>query len=214
MKGIRKASGANIAEFAPAIFVLFLVILFPLINLLAIASGFATATLIANQCATAAAVSQTYNDALNSMSNTALTLTSSPLGKFAGLQPMSGYGYQGCGVDLYVAVTNVGSNSITVYGPNTPLAGPIDTTNNIYEYEARVSYAIGPFLSMAGTPIFTNVPGLGKPADFQLAVQKAAEYPYGLVGLAGLASNGPGNGLGGVSGTVSGGLGTGAAAMP
>jgi hypothetical protein len=198
----RRAFGGNIAEFGPALLVLFLVIIFPLLNLMGFACGVATATLIANQCACSASVSQTYTDALTAASNTAMALITSPLGKFAGLQPLNGY--QGSGVDLYVAATNTTSNKTTVYGPNTAVPGPIDTSTYIYEYEARVNYAIGPFLSMAGNPFVGNIPMIGKPANFQLTVQKSAEYPDGLTGggaAAGAASGGGGAGSGTGSGT-------------
>jgi hypothetical protein len=185
------------AEFAPALFIFLILILFPFINLFGYLCGVATAQLIANQCATAAAVSQTYPDALTATTDTAVQLTNSILGQFGRLQPVGGY--KGTGVDVYVAVTNIGSNITTIVGPNQPVPGPIDTTNNIYEYEAQVTYNVGPFISMAGLPIVGQLPMLGKPAQFIFAVQKAAEYPDGLVGN-GIQQNGgsvgpPGGGM-------------------
>jgi hypothetical protein len=166
------------AEFAPALFVFLVAIFFPFLNLFGYICGVATATLIANQCATAAAVSQTYAEALNSTSNTAVQLANSGLGKFSRLHAVGGY--KDSGINIYVAVTELATNSTTFYGPNQPLNVPIDTIKNIYEYEAQVNYSVGPFLSMEGIPMFKDVPMLGKPAAFSFTVQKAAEYPDGL----------------------------------
>ena len=175
----RKSRGAaSLAEFAPALFVFLVLIFFPFLNLFGCLCGVATAALIANQCATAAAVSQTYQDALTATSDTAVQLTNSCLGRFAHLQAVGGY--RGCGVDVFVAVTNISSNATTTYGPNQPVTAPVDPQNNIYEYAAQVNYNIGPFLSMAAVPIVNDLPMVGKPLNFTFAVQKAAEYPDGL----------------------------------
>ena len=96
------------AEFAPALFVFLILIFFPFINLFGYLCGVATALLIANQCATAAAVSQTYQDATTASADTAVQLTNSCLGQFARLQAVGGY--NGTGVNVYVAVTNINSN--------------------------------------------------------------------------------------------------------
>jgi hypothetical protein len=151
---------------------------FPFINLFGYLCGVATAALIANQCANAAAVSQTYHDAAAACPAAAIQLNSSCLGQFAHLQPVGGL--TGSGVNIYISVTNIGSNTTTTYGPNQPLSGSADTSNNIYEYEAQVSYNVGPFISMSAVPIVSQIPMLGKPAPFTFAVQKAAEYPDGL----------------------------------
>ncbi|PWT95705.1 MAG: hypothetical protein C5B53_11010 [Candidatus Melainabacteria bacterium] len=185
------------SEFAPALFVFLVLIFFPFLNLFGYLCGIATAALIANQCATAAAVSQTYDDAINNCSDTAMALSGSCLGKFANLQAVGGY--KGTGVDVFVAVTNMGSNTTSVFGPNQPISGTVDTTNNIYEYEAQVNYNVGPFISMAGIPLVSEIPMLGKPAQFTFSVQKAAEYPNGLTGggppnSGGGGTNGGGNG--------------------
>lgn len=168
------------SEFAPALFVFLVLIFFPFLNLFGYLCGIATAALIANQCANAAAVSQTYDDAVTNCSDAAMALSNSCLGKFVHLQAVGGY--RGTGVDVFVAVTNMGSNTTNVFGPNQPISGTVDTTNNIYEYEAQVNYNVGPFISMAGIPLVGDIPMLGRPAKFTFSVQKAAEYPSGLTG--------------------------------
>ena len=57
--------GATTAEFAPALLIFFLVILFPLINLIMFAAGVGTAYLAAKQAASRASTQSTYTEALN-----------------------------------------------------------------------------------------------------------------------------------------------------
>lgn len=177
----KRGSGSQIAEFGPALFIFFVLVFFPLVNLFAYTVGVATATLIAHQCSTAAAVSQTYADALTATSATAQNLSGSVLGQFARLTPKGGYA--GCGVDLYILVTNLGSNTTKSYGPNQPLNIPIDTTNNIYEYQVQANYIINPLFNMSGIPLVSNVAMLGQAVRFVTVTQKAAEYPESLTTL-------------------------------
>jgi hypothetical protein len=177
-KRIRNSHGSGLAEFGPALFLFFAVVFFPVINLLGFAFGVATAELIADRCAVAAADEQTYSDALDAACSTAVQLNNSPFGRFAGLKPVNGF--KGSGVDLYVATTNVSSKQTKVCGPDVPIKEKIDTTGNVYEYEAQVNYAIGPVLSMGHLPFIKDIPIIGKAGSFSYTVQKAAEHPDGL----------------------------------
>jgi hypothetical protein len=174
----RNREGSTLAEFGPALFLFFIAVFFPAINLLGFALGVATAELIADRCAIAAADEQTYGEALDAACHTAVQLNNSPLGKFAGLKPVNGY--NGSGVDLYIATTNLSSRKTTVCGPDIPLKDKLDTTGNVYEYEAQVNYAIGPLLSMSQLPFVKDIPIIGKPASFSYTVEKAAEHLDGL----------------------------------
>jgi len=175
---LRSLRGSNLAEFAPALFIFLILILFPFLNLFGYVCGVSTVTLIANECATAASVSPTFGGALVASSDTAMRLADSPLGKFSHLQPVAGY--NGTGLDVYIAITDIASQAVTLYGPNKPLAGAADTSRKIYEYQARVNYTIAPFMNMAGIPLVRDIPILGRPAQFTFTVHKAAEYPDGL----------------------------------
>jgi hypothetical protein len=177
----RSRHGNALTEFGPALFVFFFFALFPMLNLVGVAVGFTTVQMIAQQTATAAAASTSYSQGLTAMQTTANTLQNTGFARFAKLVPVGGY--SSCGCDLYVARTNIASQAITSFGPNKPMAAPIDSTNFIYEYQVKASYQITPFVNMSGVPFIGAVPGIGAPASVQYAGSRAVEYPDGLISL-------------------------------
>jgi hypothetical protein len=193
----------SIAEFGPALFIFLLFAVFPFINLLALATATGTVALIATEAAGAAARSTSYPDALTAVQAKTVSLTQSGFGRFARLLPQGGIG--GCGADLYVIQTRVGTNQTQTYGPNTTVPPPIDATNNVYEYNVKVTYQMVPFVNLSAVPFIGNVPGLGKNTTLTWNVQRAVEYPTGLIGnginpgqLGNPGGGGGGGGPGGV----------------
>jgi hypothetical protein len=178
---VRTARGSALTEFGPALFIFFFFALFPLLNFIGMAIGFATVQMVAQQAATAAAASSSYTQALAAMTATENNLMNTGFAKFAKIQPVGGYSGSGC--DLYVAQTDVISQAITSLGPNTPAPSPIDPKKYIYEYQVKVNFQILPFVNMSGVPFIGSVPGLGAPASVQYAGSRAVEYPEGLISL-------------------------------
>ncbi|MBI1269491.1 hypothetical protein GC174_03570 [bacterium] len=184
---IRNQSGsAKSAEFATALTVLFLLILFPLINLIGFAMGAGTQYLLTTQCVARAGASATFGEALTAMENTATSMTNSGLGHFANMQPVAGS--SGTGTNLFVIRTPLGGSS-TTYGPNTPYAGILDEENNVYEYQVRSTFDIGPFMSMSAVPWVSDIPGLGRPARLNFVASQVVEYSDGLA-MGGSGSSG------------------------
>lgn len=68
------------AEFGPALIVFFLVILFPMINLIAMGTGAGTIYLLAKESAGKAGNSTTYADVLNAAESAAVQIASSGFG--------------------------------------------------------------------------------------------------------------------------------------
>ncbi len=188
---IRNQQGSALqGEFAGAIVVFFLVILFPLINLIGLATGAATLYFMTIQGAVSAGDSATYAEALNAMESTINNIKSSGLGQFANLVPVGGY--SGTGANLFVIVTPTGGGSgSTHYGPNTPFVAVLDTDNNIYEYQVRTTYDVGPFLNLSCLPFVGGVPGIGAPARMNFVAHRHVEA------IDGLAVGGPGTDAGG-----------------
>jgi hypothetical protein len=177
----RSRHGSALNEFGPALFIFFFFALFPMLNLVGVAIGFTTVQMIAQQTATAAAASTSYSQGLTAMQTTANNLQATGFAKFAKLVPVGGF--SSCGCDLYVARTDITSQAITSFGPNTPMPAPIDSTKYIYEYQVKATYQILPFVNMSGVPFIGAVPGLGAPASVQYAGSRAVEYPDGLISL-------------------------------
>jgi hypothetical protein len=171
----RNKNGNSLAEFGPALWIFFLVILFPLFNLLQFICGVATVALIAAQSAQAMASAPDFNSGLTAGRAAATALAASGFGKFAHLTAVSPYG-----VNFYIDTTNVNTNTQTVTGPDTPLSTAIDTTNNLYQIEARCLYNVGPMIQMQGVIFLADIPLIGKPAQLSFSNQKAAEFPNGL----------------------------------
>lgn len=191
---VRSNEGAALtAEFAPALFVFFLIILFPLINLIGMATGASVVYFVAGQTAISAGNAASYPSALDQVQSTANTLASSGFGQFAKLQPVGGY--NGCGVDLYTTQTSVTSSNVTTSGPNTPLAVNPDTSNNLYSYDTVATYDVGPFVNMGAMPFIGGIPGVGKPARLTFNASRNIEHPDGLTGI-GSVSNPPAGGSG------------------
>jgi hypothetical protein len=181
------------SEFPLALLVLFLLLLFPLIDLVGLAIGAATACLVANQCSTRASELQNYGSALQTMNEEANQLFSSGFAAFAKLKPVGGY--NNCGADLWIITTNYHNSTVQPpFGPNKPYNGGIDPSTYLYELDTKVQCQVGPVVSMANLPWIGDVPGLGKPATLNFEAQRAAEYPVGLTQSSALASNPTSNG--------------------
>ncbi|MBX3075878.1 hypothetical protein KF913_18355 [Candidatus Obscuribacterales bacterium] len=175
----RQSIGASIAEFGPALFVFFFIILFPLINLIAIGTGAATVYLIAKQCATKAGDSATFGDALISSEAAAYDLWGGGFGAFANLVPVGGF--NNSGVDLFVVDTNISTNVSQRFGPNTPfISGAVNPDEHLYAYEAVATYEVGPFMNLNSVPFIGQVPGVGRPARLSYRAARNIEHPEGL----------------------------------
>ncbi|HEY9719312.1 MAG TPA: hypothetical protein V6C69_17680 [Trichormus sp.] len=188
----RKKTG-NMSEFPLALLVLFMLLLFPLIDVVGLAIGAATASLLANQCSTRASELQNYGSALQTMNEEANQMFSSGFANFAKLKPVGGY--NNCGADLWIITTNYHNNTVQPpFGPNKPFTGGIDPSTYLYELDTKVQCQVGPVVSLASMPWIGDVPGLGKPATLNFEAQRAAEYPVGLTQSSALASNPTANG--------------------
>jgi hypothetical protein len=189
----RRQSGST-AEFGPALLILFLFAIFPLIDLLALATGQATVFLLANEAANHSSQSNNYSDALATMQNTATQFMGNGFAAFAKLAPTGGY--NNCGANLWVQQTAVSSQQATMYGPNTGVAGNIDANANIYEYSIHARFNCGPLINLSAVPFIGSVPGLGPPATLLVCVNRAVEFPDGLIASASGGNPGGGSPIG------------------
>jgi hypothetical protein len=188
-KGRSRKGGAQLAEFGPVLFVFLLIILFPLINLVGFACGSATAWLMARECASKAANSVDFNQAVAAVKSEMKTLRNSGFGLFARIVPtVPG----ACGANIQIQAIDTTSSLVTKFPVNSPAPGPIDTSKYIYEYVAQVKVDVGPFINMSGMPFIGSIPGLGQPAHVFYSTAQNAEFPDGLIVS---ASSGGGGGV-------------------
>jgi hypothetical protein len=180
-RGIRNqlGAGAASAEFAPALIIFFLVILFPLINLIMFATGYCTGYLCAKQCASRAATQNTFTEAANVVQSESATIVASGFGQFAKLAPVGGLG--GSGINLSVVSVPYGGGTATTYPQNNPIPAPATPDSNTYEYKVTATFNVGPFMNLSSLPFgLGQVPGLGPPAQMTFTSTSSAEFPEGL----------------------------------
>ena len=147
-------AGAASAEFAPALLIFLLIILFPLINLIMFTSGVGTAYLCAKQAASRASTQSTYTEALQVVQQESAYFVSSGFGKFAKLAPIGGVA--GSGIDLSVIATPYGGGATTQYPANSPIPVTASPDNNTYEYKVRAAFNIGPFMDLSSFPLIAK----------------------------------------------------------
>lgn len=182
MKSRRSPRGAALqAEFAVCLLVFLLVTAFPMLDLLGLAAGFATAAFAATQSAHKASMATNYPDAVESALDAAYSVAGGCFGTFAALVPNGGL--SNSGVDLYVYATDINSGTVKVFGPNSAVTDKVDPAANIYEYCAKVNYLCGPMINMSSVPFVKDVPGLGKPFELTYSAFRATEYSDGLNGI-------------------------------
>jgi len=175
-----QAGVAGLSEFPLTIYVLFLIVLLPLINLASLFVAASVEYLATNDFVAKAATQANYSGSLNTMVSEAYQFCGNGLAKFVSLNPDGGFA--GCGSDLYVLVTDIASGAVKSSPANLglPFAQPINTKTNIYELQIKSVYRVSPLISLAAVPILQDVPGLGKPVTLTFAASRTVEHPDGL----------------------------------
>jgi len=185
----RQVGSAQISEFSAVLAVFFLMMLFPLINLISMSTAVATGYLAARNSAARAGDSVNYMEAIYAAEEGARAITDSGFGKFASLKPVGGF--NGSGMNLYLTDTNIDTNVSITHGPNTPAVSAIDHEKYLYSYEAIVTYDVGPFLNLSSLPWVGDVAGLGKPVRMKFESSRNLEHFDGItIGGGGWISHG------------------------
>jgi hypothetical protein len=175
----RRATG-SVAEVPWTLFVIFLLIAFPLINLISLSIAYGAVWYISFQCAQTASTQTDFGSSLASMLKKSDEINVGGLAQMLKLSPVDGY--QACGTDLFVeSVDYMDATKSQTFGPNKALAPPIDLTNRFYEISAATAYQVRPFIDLAAIPFISSVPGLGSPVTLNVRVKRCAEFPQGLV---------------------------------
>lgn len=175
---IRLQCGAsNITEFS-LVFVVLIMIIFPLIDLCGLACGYATLWLATFKGVTRAAEAPDFQASLDGMEEDVMQVSTSGLGQFMRLKAVGGF--RNCGSNLFTLSTNVYNSQLSRFGPNLPPAPPINSTSNVYEFQTQTIFDVGPLISMASMPVLSSIPGLGKPARLTCVSTAAVEHPVGL----------------------------------
>lgn len=166
------------SELPIVMFIFFLIILFPLINLVAVAMASCTVYFGTLQALNRASRQPDYPTSLNAFQTAASEFNASGLATFLRISPNGGY--MACGQDLQIVETPVNGGASTEYTPNTAMPGKPDTTANMYEYKGSSVYQVAPFINLGFVPFIASVPAIGAP--FPMCFQSFAptEHTEGL----------------------------------
>ncbi len=135
----RSQKASALTEFGPVLFILFIVILLPLMGLFTFVCGVTTIAFATNVAARDCGTASTRSAAILNMKSIANRIIGGPFGKFSGLTPSDDSGMQL--VVLEIGVTSGGGK--TEFVGTAPITN-INTTDNFYEYQVRSTYGVKP----------------------------------------------------------------------
>ena len=138
----RSANGSTIAEFAPALFVLFLLIIFPMVNLIYLTVGYSASWYLNNLEVRELAVRTPANSS-TALSEVDTRWANSPLARF-----------------VHATAGDIQHPGGVQYDPS-----PTDNTNTQAFVKLSTQVTIKPFLNIA-VPFIKDVPGVGAPITF------------------------------------------------
>jgi hypothetical protein len=180
-KRSQRSHNGSTAEFAPALLVLFVIMVFPLIDLLAVAVGYADAWVLSVRWASIAAGSTGIESGTSLVERDCTKSMQTGLANLVKLSVPD--------IRVYGVRTKVMDGSVEYIGPRERANPPLNTTDYVYEYMTKAQFEQQPFVTMGGLPGLQSVPGLGAPFKYTLSQMRAVEHLEGLIHDPIVASN-------------------------
>lgn len=163
----RSRKGSTMADTPVTLWLLFLGLTFPLMDLASITMRYTFLLAAARDGAFAGSREQTYTLADAALKAKIAQTASS----FTGITVNS--------VTTNVVTTNLATKAVARQ-PNK-LAAPANPSTNLYQIEAQVQGTIQPFINMGGVGgILPNVPGITAPVTTSVTCREYFENPQGL----------------------------------
>ncbi len=177
----RRERGSQLAEFGPAMWIFFIIILIPLVDLMSFVAGVGTVLAVAELTARKSASARTFTEAINVMNQ-----TEDDLAGFRGFAKMvaSGAGPRGVTIQVMSNSTSAAAGAPTIFAP-PPVANRIPTDRatldtTIYHYQVTAAYDVQPLFNFSGFPLLGAIPGLGTPVPVTYVSSAVVEHPDGL----------------------------------
>lgn len=168
MKNKRNRKGSTIADTPITLWLLFLGLTLPLMDLASITMRYTFLLAAARDGAFAASRESTYTLA-DAAAKAKIAATAS---SFTGITVTS--------VITNVVTTNIATKTVTARTPSK-LGAPANPNTNLYQIESVVSGTIQPFINMGGSAaVLPNVPGVTAPVQTTCACREYFENPQGL----------------------------------
>lgn len=168
----RKERGGSLAELVPAIFVIFLVFFFPLINYGTIALRYALLTYVCRETTSACATAHSFTSGSTnrpSSQQIALPTALEFAGRFSGIIVRS----------VQVSIITVDRTTLSVTVTRNKLTSPANTQTKSYFIESSVTADLEP-LSEYRVSLFLGIPGLTCPWQTSVSTRQVVESPEGL----------------------------------
>lgn len=168
----RSKQGESYAELVPALFTIFIVFFFPLINFGTLALRYGLLTFVCRETTNACATAHSFTTgSANRPSSQAIALPTAQetAGRFSGVVIRD--------VQVKIIIVDRLTQSVTV--TNSKLTAPANTQSKSYFIETVTTASLDP-LNQYNLPVFLNVPGLTCPWQTTVSMRQVAESPEGL----------------------------------
>lgn len=169
----RTPSGTYIAELGPALWLVFLVVFFPMLALGTFGLRYVPLINATRLAAQAAAQCKTFSSDIDSSNksavNTASQVVSQSIAGWRGISVQS--------TSTSIVICNLSTGSVT--RQSTPLNAPANTSTNAYDCEVSLQATINPLVTMP-RGIFGNIPGLTAPIQTKTRSVVVFESAQGL----------------------------------
>lgn len=179
---LRSCSGSETAEIGPTLWIVFMVLFFPMVSLATVGIRYMFMLNATRMAAIAAAESYTFQTNLSgtqlSAVNTARTQAQTAVSAFHGISLVGGPTATAANVPVSIVISSLSSNTVT--RQTTPLSAPANVSNNLYSIEVQLIGQIQPLAPskyLAGMP---NIPLLNAPVPVVTRYDVVAENPQGL----------------------------------
>jgi Flp pilus assembly protein TadG len=163
-----RKSGSFIAETPAILWVLFILVVFPMVDAATVALRYTFVLTASREAAMAASRAKTYmvNSSLSDLSaSNAASATAYNVGsQFTGIKVTD--------VDTRIVSTNLSTQATT--RQETVLTTPADTDNNLYSYETTITADVQPLVTL-GSNVFGHLPGLTAPINVKVTSRKICE---------------------------------------
>jgi hypothetical protein len=169
----RRRKGHSIAELGPALFMILIIMIFPLATLASLGIRYTflfyaarNAVREASRCTQFSANQSAYQLSAVNRANQMMNTWAAGFNGLTGINTVT-----------YIQVCNVGTGAMTTYFTPIPTGVPIDTTNNVYNIVCRVTGNVAPLFPASN---WFNIQGLTAPFPVQILCAAMAEKPSGL----------------------------------
>lgn len=168
----RSRKGSLIAEYPGILFLLFIGLTFPLLNLATITIRYCFLVMAAHEAAYQAALAKTFLNDVSATDRSAINVSNAVAQSVA----TSFDGVKVTNINTRIAVSDVATQLVTRTA--TKLLIPADTSKFVYMIESELNAEVQPFMTL---PVFfSNIPGLTGPMIISVCARKVCENPQGL----------------------------------